>query len=320
MKSELWVTEQTKGYMKTSFRVEKTLFSGRSPFQSVDVVECPFYGRMLLNDGLVMVSEKDEFVYHDMIAHVPLFVHPEPRDVLVIGGGDGGTAREVLRHPGVESCTMVEIDRMVVEACREHIPLTASVLDGSDPRLDLVIGDGVAFVRETGKKFDVVLVDSTDPIGPATPLFGPEFYDDVFSVLKDDGIVVSQGESPWHEVEVQRSLMGILHGRFPSRSSTPSPTSPTARDCGLLPSLPRACIRCGIFAASALPGAASRSPTTTPRSTGQRSRCRTLSRKIWANFSGGDLLCSTGSSNPNRPSSPSTISQTLPRAPTTGTG
>jgi spermidine synthase len=159
-----------------------------------------------------MLSERDEFIYHEMIAHVPLFVHPRPERVLVIGGGDGGTAREVLRHPGVRACRMVEIDEMVVNACREHIPLTASSLD--DPRLDLTIGDGVKFVEETDERFDVVLVDSTDPVGPAQPLFGEPFYRNVLRVLNPDGVVVSQGESPFYEAETQRSMLRILHTVF----------------------------------------------------------------------------------------------------------
>jgi len=211
MKSDLWVEEQCGDYA-ARFKVTKVLFSGQSPFQAVDVVETAGHGKMLLNDGLVMLTERDEFVYHDMITHVPLFVHPNPRSVLIIGGGDGGTAREVLRHSGVERVVMVEIDKMVVDACIEHIPQTASELDNE--RLELIIDDGVAFVANTDEKFDVVLVDSTDPIGPAQPLFGPEFYQNIHRVLKDDGIVVSQGESPWYHAEMQAKLVEIVAGIF----------------------------------------------------------------------------------------------------------
>ena len=177
------------------------------------MVETEQLGNMLLNDGLIMCTEKDEFVYHDMIAHVPLFVHPNPKKVLVIGGGDGGTAREVLRHPGVEKCVMVEIDKMVVDASIAHLPITSSVFD--NPKLELHIDDGLKFVKETKEKFDVVLVDSTDPIGPAQPLFGEEFYQDIYHCLSDDGIVVSQGESPFYEVPMQKKLMGIINKIFP---------------------------------------------------------------------------------------------------------
>lgn len=216
MNSELWIEEKLEDFLGLRIRVEKTLFSGKSPFQSVDVVETRGHGKMLLNDGLIMVTERDEFAYHDMITHVPLFVHPNPKNVLVIGGGDGGTAREVIRHKNVEKCTMVEIDEMVVNACKEYIPQTSSML--SDPRIELIIGDGVKFVEEAvskGEKFDVIIVDSTDPIGPAQPLFGHEFYENIFKALSDDGIVVSQGESPFYQQKMQNKLVEILHDTFP---------------------------------------------------------------------------------------------------------
>lgn len=132
---------------------------------------------------------------------------------MVIGGGDGGTAREVIRHKSVEKCTMVEIDRMVVDACKVHIPQTACALD--DPRINLIIGDGVKFVQETQEKFDVIIVDSTDPIGPAQPLFDEAFYQDVYNCLADDGIVVSQGESSWYAMDIQQSLLKVLNAIFP---------------------------------------------------------------------------------------------------------
>jgi spermidine synthase len=216
MHSDLWVEEKFKDFLGLRFKVEKVLFSGKSDFQTVDVVETKGHGRMLLNDGLIMVTEKDEFVYHDMIAHVPLFVHPNPKRVLVIGGGDGGTAREVIRHSSVEKCVMVEIDAMVVDACKEFIPQTASKL--SDPKIELLIEDGLAYakrMKDQNEKFDVILVDSTDPIGPAQPLFGPEFYQDLSGCLSDDGIIVSQGESPFYVEDMQKKLMGILHDIFP---------------------------------------------------------------------------------------------------------
>ena len=214
MHSNLWVEEKFEDFLGLKFKVEKVLFSGKSEFQTVDVVETKGHGKMLLNDGLIMVTERDEFAYHDMITHVPLFVHPNPKNVLVIGGGDGGTAREVIRHPSVEKCTMVEIDGMVVDACKAHIPQTASALD--DPRINLIIGDGVKFVQETNEKFDVIIVDSTDPIGPAQPLFGEAFYRDVFNCLTDDGIVVSQGESSWYAMDIQQSLLNVLNAVFPN--------------------------------------------------------------------------------------------------------
>ena len=213
MYSNLYVQEKMEDKYSMMYKVNKVLFSGKSEFQTVDIVETELLGKMLLNDGLVMVTERDEFVYHDMISHVPLFTHPNPKSVLVIGGGDGGTAREVLRHKTVERCVMVEIDEMVVNACKEHIPQTSSAL--GDSRLELIIGDGIKFVEETKEKFDVILVDSTDPIGPAEPLFNISFYHSISKCLSEDGIVVSQGESPFYYVDMQKKLLGIKKEVFP---------------------------------------------------------------------------------------------------------
>jgi len=190
----------------------ETLYSGKSEFQHVNVVRTKGHGVMLFLDGLVMVSERDEFVYHDMITHVPLFIHPNPTRVLIIGGGDGGTAREVLRHASVTRCCMVEIDGMVVDLSKKFLPQTACAFD--HPNLELHIDDGVRFLAETEEKFDVILVDSTDPIGPAAPLFNKTFYRNVHRALAPDGIVVSQGESPFYESKAQKSLLEIISGEF----------------------------------------------------------------------------------------------------------
>ena len=212
-RSEIWYEEKHEDYYGMRFRVKKTLFSGTSEFQHVEVIETVGHGKMLTNDGLVMVTERDEFVYHEMVAHVPLFVHPGAANVLVIGGGDGGTVREVLKHPEVEKCTLVEIDKMVVDACVEHIPLTSSAL--SDSRVEVVIDDGVKFVNQSKpNQYDLIIVDSTDPIGPAAPLFGSDFYTDVNRVLNETGIVVSQGESPFYLAETQLSMVKVLSPIF----------------------------------------------------------------------------------------------------------
>ena len=202
---DLWVREIHRGIAGLSFKVEKTLFSGNSAYQRVDVVETAGHGAMLLNDGMIMLSERDEFAYHEMIAHVPLFEHPRPRRVLVIGGGDGGTVREVLKHPGVERVVMVEIDEMVVKACREFMPAVSCALD--DPRLELLIDDGVRYAARTRERFDVVIVDSTDPVGPAEPLFNRSFYKNVAGLLTPDGILVSQAESPFYDADIQRPML-----------------------------------------------------------------------------------------------------------------
>ncbi len=212
-KKPVWVDEVYQGIVRTSFKLKKRLFKGKSPFQTVEVVETAGHGRLLLIDGMTMVSERDEFVYHEMIAHPALFLHPKPRRVLVIGGGDGGTVREVIKHHSVESCTLVEIDNLVVEASRRFIPQTASVF--SDRRARVLIEDGVKFVAETSEKFDVVIVDSTEPFGPAKELFGPPFYKNVKRILTRDGIVVSQAGSPFYEISTIKNLFRITKKIFP---------------------------------------------------------------------------------------------------------
>lgn len=214
-KSQIWFTEEEEtSSFRHSYKVKKTLFSGQSSFQTVDIVETYSHGKMLLNDGLVMLSERDEFIYHEMITHVPLYVHPEPQSVLIVGGGDGGSAREVLRHQSVQKCVMVEIDEMVVNACKEHIPSTASCLT-AHPNLELRIEDAVEYVEKSNETFDVIIVDSTDPIGAAQPLFGDEFYRNVKNRLNDNGIVVSQCGSPHYSSNVMKSLLEVLNSLFP---------------------------------------------------------------------------------------------------------
>ena len=161
-------------------------------------------GNMLINDGVVMLSERDEFIYHEMIAHVPLFVHPSPKRILVIGGGDGGTMREVLKHRSVTRAVLVEIDAMVIQACREYLPAVSAAMD--DPRLEIMVKDGVKFVAETEETFDVVLVDSTDPIGPAGPLFDKDFYKHVAKILTPDGILITQAASPFYDRYIQEPM------------------------------------------------------------------------------------------------------------------
>jgi spermidine synthase len=208
-----WVDEVYQGIVRTSFKLKKRLFKGKSPFQTVEVVETAGHGRLLLIDGMTMVSERDEFVYHEMIAHPALFLHPKPRNVLVIGGGDGGTVREVLKHRSVERCILVEIDALVVDASRKYIPQTAGAL--SDKRARVLIADGVKFVAETELKFDVVIVDSTEPFGPAKELFGPSFYKNVKRILTEDGIVASQAGSPFYEISTIKNLFRITEKIFP---------------------------------------------------------------------------------------------------------
>ena len=202
---DLWVRERHPDAAELSFRVEKTLFSQKSRYQQIDVVKTVNHGVMLINDGIIMLTERDEFIYHEMIAHVPLFVHPSPKRVLVIGGGDGGTVREVLKHDSVESAVMVEIDEVVVEACRTYLPSVRQALD--DPRLQIIFDDGIRYVAETRAYFDVAIVDSTDPVGPGIGLFEKSFYENMAKILTDQGILVTQAESPFYDLEFQQTML-----------------------------------------------------------------------------------------------------------------
>lgn len=193
---ELWYTEEHTENVRFSIKVKNVLYTGQSPYQKIDVFDSEEFGRFLTLDGLMMLTEKDEFIYHDMIVHVPMAVNPNIKRVLVIGGGDGGTVRELTRYETIESIHMVEIDKQVVDVCREYLPQTAGKLD--DPRVELFFENGLKFIRSHVDEYDLIIVDSTDPFGPGEGLFTREFYGNCYKALKDDGIMVNQHESPYY--------------------------------------------------------------------------------------------------------------------------
>lgn len=194
---ELWFSERHTPNVKFSIRVDKQLFSGVSDYQRIDILESAEFGRFLTLDGYMMLTEKDEFIYHEMITHVPMCVHPNPQRVLVIGAGDGGVVRELCRYPELKHIDLVEIDEMVVQVCRKFLPQTACKLD--DPRVHIHFADGLKFVRRCEDEYDLIIVDSTDPFGPGEGLFTKEFYGNCYKALHDDGIMVNQHESPFYE-------------------------------------------------------------------------------------------------------------------------
>ncbi len=194
---ELWYSENHTDNVKLSIKVDKQLYSGKSEFQQIDVFASPEYGRFLTLDGFMMLTEKDEFIYHEMITHVPMAVHKNPENVLVIGAGDGGVIRELTRYDCVQNIDLVEIDKMVVEVCKEFLPQTACKFD--DPRVNIFYQDGLKFIRGCQNKYDVIIVDSTDPFGPGEGLFTKEFYGNCYKALKEEGIMVNQHESPFYE-------------------------------------------------------------------------------------------------------------------------
>ncbi|WP_184090019.1 polyamine aminopropyltransferase [Anaerocolumna cellulosilytica] len=193
---ELWFTENHTDEARFSIKVDKHLFSKQSEFQRIDVFESKEFGKILTLDGFLMVTEKDEFIYHDMITHVPMAVNPNISKVLVIGAGDGGTVRELLRYKTITHIDMVEIDKDVVTVCKEYLPLTACGL--TDNKVHLYFEDGLKFVRGKVSEYDLIIVDSTDPFGPGEGLFTKEFYGNCYRALKEDGILVNQHESMYY--------------------------------------------------------------------------------------------------------------------------
>ncbi|WP_430742524.1 spermidine synthase [Bacillus atrophaeus] len=211
--SELWYTEkQTKNFGIT-MRVNKTLHTEQTEFQHLEMVETEEFGNMLYLDGMVMTSEKDEFVYHEMVAHVPLFTHPNPENVLVVGGGDGGVIREILKHPSVKKATLVDIDGKVIEYSKKFLPSIAGKL--VDPRVDVQVDDGFMHIAKSENEYDVIMVDSTEPVGPAVNLFSKGFYAGIAKALKEDGIFVAQTDNPWFTPELITNVQRDVKEIFP---------------------------------------------------------------------------------------------------------
>lgn len=210
---DLWFSEATSEGHKISLRVKETLYQGKSEFQEIAVLDTEDFGHVLVLDGLFQTTERDEYVYHELIAHVPLMAHPAPVRVLVVGGGDGGTVREVLRHPMVEAVTLCEIDGEVIAQSRKWLPGLACGLD--DPRVTVKVADAIAYVKEQPAAYDVVIVDSSDPVGPGEGLFSAAFYSDVKRALKPGGVVCVQTESPFAMEDQLSRAYRYLYAVFP---------------------------------------------------------------------------------------------------------
>lgn len=223
----LWFTETEYNHQtQVSWKVDQIKYRGQSDFQKVEVFATDCYGLMLVIDGCVMLTETDEFIYHEMIAHIPALLHPSPKDVLVIGGGDGGTVRELLKHPTIQKITLCELDPLVIDTAKKYFPRIASGL--ADPRVTIKIGDGVAAVARLDTQVDLVIVDSTDPIGPGEGLFSGNFYHSVARALRPGGLMVAQSESPWFPAAIlQRIHRNIKQGfAFQKPYVAPVPTYP----------------------------------------------------------------------------------------------
>ena len=208
-----WFHEIWQGGAGGMFRVNKRLFVEQSEHHNIFVFDNDVFGRMLAIDNVVQVSQADEFIYHEMITHMGVLGHGGVKNVLIIGGGDGGAIRELFRHRSIDSVTMVEIDQSVIDLCRQWMPMVSEDAF-EDPRLNLVIGDGAAFVKETDRAFDMIIVDSTDPTGPAAALFTEEFYRDCHARLTSGGVLITQSGLPFVQADEFENAFGSLSKIF----------------------------------------------------------------------------------------------------------
>lgn len=210
---EMWIKEAQIADAAMTYKIKETLVRKQTEFQDLAILDTYAFGRMLVLDGIVQTTIKDEFVYHEMITHIPLFTHPSPKKILVVGGGDGGAIREILKHPSVEKAVLCEIDRCVIEECKTYLPEISCELD--NPRCQVFVGDGIKYVHEHKNEFDVIIVDSTDPFGAAEGLFGGSFYKEIFECLTEDGIFIAQTETPFYLPEVVKKVFSDAKEVFP---------------------------------------------------------------------------------------------------------
>ncbi|MDC3220425.1 polyamine aminopropyltransferase [Flavobacteriales bacterium] len=225
----LWFTDKDDDQALSIRYNGNVLYREKSAYQTVSVIDTYKYGKMLTLDKMVMTTEKDEFHYHEMISHPALFLHGKAKNVLVIGGGDGGTVREILRHDAVDNLTMVEIDGLVIDACKEHLPTIASAFD--HPKLNLIVGDGLDFVAQSKEKYDIIFCDNSDPVGPSEGLFSHAFYNQCHNLLCDEGIFVVQGETPNFNretfIDINKTIKKVFGDDRAAISFFPVPTYPT---------------------------------------------------------------------------------------------
>ena len=225
--SEQFYKEITPAGYGVAIKVKEVLFSQQSEFQKVEIIDTDSaLGKILTLDDLMMTSVGDEYFYHEMISHIPMMNHKCPKSVLVIGGGDGGTVREVLKHDTVEKVILCEIDGMVIDVCKKYLPTIAGELD--NPKVEILVEDAIEYIKTKKDEFDIILIDSTDPMGPGEGLFTEEFYTNVKNSLKKGGIVVAQSESPVVNKEEIKKMYTLLKKVFPITSTFTSsvPTYP----------------------------------------------------------------------------------------------
>lgn len=208
------VTEWATPHMGLTVKGEP-LHEEQTPYQYIEIFETEQFGKMLVLDGVFQTSEKDEWCYHEMVSHVPLMLHPHPESVLIIGGGDGGVAREVCRHECTKQVDLCEIDGRVIELSKEYFPTIAKVLLDPPEKLRVHVGDGIAFTKEVKDFYDVIIIDCSDPIGPGEGLFTREFYKSAFEALREDGLIVQQSESPIVQQHLVHEIFNAMRDVFP---------------------------------------------------------------------------------------------------------
>lgn len=210
---EMWLKEMQLENTAMTYKIKETLVRKKTKYQDLAIVDTVDFGRMLVLDGIVQTTIRDEFVYHEMITHIPLFSHPEPKKVLVIGGGDGGVIREILKHPSVEKAILCEIDEDVIIECKKYLPEISCGLN--DPKCEVFVGDGIKYVKEHKNEFDVIIVDSTDPFSIAEGLFGGNFYKDIYEALTEDGMFIAQTETPFFLPDVVKKVVDDAKKIYP---------------------------------------------------------------------------------------------------------
>ena len=209
----MWYTEKQTPDFGITIRINKTLHTEQTEFQNLEIAETAEFGNMLFLDGMVMTSQKDEFVYHEMVAHPILNTHPNPEHVLVVGGGDGGVIREILKHEKVKKATLVEIDGKVIEYSKKYLPEIAGKLE--DERVEVKVDDGFMHIVKSKNLYDVIMVDSTEPVGPAAPLFERGFYQGIYDALKEEGMFVAQTDNPWFKGDLIQKVNRDVKEIFP---------------------------------------------------------------------------------------------------------
>ena len=210
---ERWVEETLHRGFRVRLKADAVLFDSETEHQRLIIFENADFGRVMMLDSIVQLTTKDEFVYHEMMSHVPLFAHGKAKKALIVGGGDGGVLREVLKHPEIEQATLCEIDRGVIDLCRQHFPeVSAGAYD--DPRARIVIADGTKFVAETDERFDVIMIDSTDPVGPGAVLFTRDFYAGCARCLEPGGLLVTQNGLPFLQAPELKQSVGYFRELF----------------------------------------------------------------------------------------------------------